>query len=72
MTTELEIHGMHCGACARRVGNALRGVPFVESVTVSLAENKATVEHRAEADVPEMIGALGHEGFRAISAPRSE
>lgn len=65
MTTELGIQGMHCGMCARRVGDALRGVDGVSDVKVSLVESRATVAHEGPSEIEAMVGALGKAGFRA-------
>ena len=39
----LPIHGMHCASCVRRVERALAAVPGVESASVNLATESATV-----------------------------
>ncbi len=40
---QLPIRGMHCASCVRRVENALASVPGVESASVNLATESATV-----------------------------
>ncbi len=40
---ELEIEGMTCASCVRRVERALVGLPEVEAATVNLATEKALV-----------------------------
>ncbi len=71
-TTELVVTGMTCSNCARHVGDAIRSVPGVQSATVSLATEYATVRWAhgvapaAEAVVKAVAGA-GY-GARVIQA----
>lgn len=46
-TTTLEVTGMSCAACARRVEAALRKVPGVTEVAVDLLAGRARVVHDA-------------------------
>jgi copper chaperone len=55
-TLTLSIDGMHCGACVRRVTDALRSVPGVQldsvqvgSAQVAYSPDKATAEEIAAA-----------------------
>jgi len=41
----LKITGMSCGGCAAKVTNALKSVPGVAQVEVSLAAGEATVQY---------------------------
>ena len=66
MMTELNIEGMSCGHCVAAVEKALRGVPGVELVTVSLEEGKAAVQGNAEQAA--MIAAVAEEGYVATPA----
>jgi copper-transporting P-type ATPase V len=43
--TELELFGMHCGACATRVQRALSATEHVASASVNLATNRAYVAY---------------------------
>jgi copper chaperone CopZ len=56
--TELQVSGMHCGGCARRVRNALAHVEGVYGVEVDLGSQ-----------VVKIAVAPGHDG-RALAAPR--
>jgi Cu+-exporting ATPase len=58
---------MTCGNCARHVTEALQSVPGVESATVNLDAQRATVRWGGEADsdVPALIKAVEEEGFSA-------
>ena len=56
---------MTCNGCVKHVDKALRGVPGVESVTVSLPDQTAKVVHAASAAVPAMIAAVESAGYSA-------
>ncbi|CAN7651140.1 heavy metal translocating P-type ATPase [Trinickia sp. LjRoot230] len=56
-TAELDIGGMTCASCVRRVEKALAGVPGVVDVSVNLATERANVT-RVNADEPAAIDAL--------------
>ena len=43
--TVLNVVGMTCGSCAKRVDRALRAVPGVEEVEVRLRDKQAVVRH---------------------------
>ena len=42
-TLEFRIEGMDCGSCVSDVETAVRGLPGIEDVKVSLADSNATV-----------------------------
>ena len=48
-TAELELGGMHCGACAARIEHALGHVPGVASASVNLATARAFVSYNGSA-----------------------
>jgi copper chaperone len=63
-TLKLSIEGMHCGACVRRVTNALQAVPGVEVGSVEVGT--ASVTFNPNATTPEQIaGAVNGSGFTA-------
>ncbi|MFP4890841.1 heavy metal translocating P-type ATPase [Paraburkholderia sp. EG304] len=71
-TTELEIGGMTCAACALRVEKALAKVPGVVRASVNLATETATVHPQgtASADAAALIAAVRKAGYEAtLSAP---
>lgn len=71
-TTELEIGGMTCAACALRVEKALAKVPGVARASVNLATETATVhpQSAASADASALIAAVRQAGYEAtLSAP---
>jgi copper chaperone CopZ len=60
----LSIEGMHCGACVRRVTNALTGVEGVRVDSVEVGSAKVGVEP-ATTTVEQVTTALERIGFNA-------
>ena len=63
MKTELNITGMSCGHCVSAVEKALKAVPGVEGVQVTLTPGKATVEGNASQQ--DLVAAVVEEGYKA-------
>jgi len=62
----LDIDGMTCASCVRRVERKLQNVPGVEEVSVNLATEKAVVRYDpAKAGVPELVKAVEAAGYGA-------
>lgn len=61
-TTELTIHGMHCGSCVGRIEQALLASPYVVGAQVNLAAETAQVRHVGEVD---LIGIVRDAGYTA-------
>lgn len=61
---ELAIEGMTCEHCVKAVTNALRRVPGVRDVTVSLEGKSARVEGDVFA-TDALLGAVRDEGYEA-------
>lgn len=59
----LRITGMTCGNCVKHVTQALRAVPGVEAVDVSLERHEAVVQ--GQADPARLIAAVVEEGYAA-------
>ena len=65
-TTNLNIKGMMCDACAGHVTRALLGLPGVEKADVSLADSAATVTYDpARVSLEQMAEAVADEGYEA-------
>jgi len=63
-TEKMEIKGMICGDCLRKVTRVLQAVPGVGEVHVSLAADEATVQFDRQSTTPEqLISAVQHAGF---------
>lgn len=60
--TTLDIEGMTCASCVRRVERALGKVPGVEAVSVNLATEQAAVE--GSAPLPALLAAVQGAGYR--------
>jgi copper chaperone CopZ len=56
---------MTCNGCVKHVDKALRAVPGVEAVQVSLPDKTAKVVHAETAAVPAMIAAVESAGYGA-------
>ena len=65
--TNLRITGMSCNNCVRHVGEALRGVPGVTNVEVSLPD-RASVEHTG-ASLEALVAAVESAGYEAVTQP---
>jgi copper chaperone CopZ len=65
MTRELhlEIQGMHCGACVRRVTNALQNINGVEIESVNVGS--ADVRLNDTVSAPDVVAAIERIGFQA-------
>ena len=64
--TDLEIAGMTCAACVRRVERALGAVPGVGTVAVNLASARARVERDpAAAPLAALLAAVAKAGYTA-------
>ena len=64
---ELQIEGMHCQACGKRIENALLKVPGVTSANVNGATNMATI-HGESLDIAALSKAVEGAGYKATKA----
>jgi heavy metal translocating P-type ATPase len=71
ITTDLSIMGMTCASCVAHVERALAAVPGVESVSVNLATERATVRHHADVGPTSLTTAVAGSGYEARPASRS-
>jgi copper chaperone CopZ len=60
----LRVDGMHCGACIRRVSQALAGAEGFEVKEVRIGAARVTTEEGAEA-VDRAVAALAKAGYPA-------
>ena len=63
--TVLQVEGMNCQGCVRKVTEALQSVSGVRSVTVDLPSGRATVEWTAPGNPAELVRRLEGAGYRA-------
>ncbi|WP_235527675.1 heavy metal translocating P-type ATPase [Burkholderia sp. Leaf177] len=64
-TAEFAIGGMTCASCVRRVEKALAKVPGVETVSVNLATEKATVHAESTVSRDQLLAAVTKAGYEA-------
>jgi heavy metal translocating P-type ATPase len=70
-TVELKIDGMTCASCVNRVEKALGRVPGVESASVNLATERASIRYLGNADIVDrLIGAVEQTGYEAKPVQR--
>ncbi len=63
------VEGMTCASCAGRVERALAAVPGVESVTVNLASEQATLRLLLPVEDSVLAAALTRAGYRLAAVP---
>lgn len=69
MQTELlKIAGMSCGGCTGKVTDALKAVPGVGEVNVSLSAGEATVQYDERLTSPEQLNAAVKDAGYAVGA----
>jgi Cu+-exporting ATPase len=75
-TVTIPIGGMTCAACAQRIEKALGKRPGVDSVSVNLATEKATVTYQPQqvrlSDIREAIEKLGYQALEIDKADAAE
>jgi copper chaperone CopZ len=63
--TTLRITGMTCNGCVKHVDQALREVPGVTAVEVSLPDATAKVVHEESAQISALLAAVESAGYEA-------
>jgi copper chaperone CopZ len=63
--TTLRITGMTCNGCVKHVDQALREVPGVTAVQVSLPDATAKVVHEESAQISALLAAVESAGYEA-------
>ena len=63
--TTLDIGGMTCASCVRRVEKALTRTPGVTSANVNYATHQATVSHDHSTGAAELVAAVDAAGYQA-------
>lgn len=61
---KVSIEGMHCGACVRRVTNALQSLAGVQLDSVDVGSARMTFDP-AQAPVENILSAINGIGFQA-------
>ncbi|UDF04071.1 heavy metal translocating P-type ATPase [Asticcacaulis sp. AND118] len=65
--TTLPVEGMTCASCVGRVEKALKAVPGVETVSVNLATERASITASPSVDRASLIGAIEGVGYTVPS-----
>jgi Cu+-exporting ATPase len=67
-TTLIEVHNMHCAACARKIAGKLYAVPGVVAVRTDVAANTATItpQQQRQPSPKAMWEAVEKAGFKPI------
>ncbi|MDR7271001.1 Cu+-exporting ATPase [Pelomonas saccharophila] len=63
----LQVSGMSCASCVRRVEKALQAVPGVQQASVNLATEKATIQALPNVPVAALTAALDKAGYPATA-----
>jgi len=67
--TQLDIKGMTCASCVRRVEKALGRQEGVEEANVNFATHQASVRHARGTDVETLVKAVENAGYSASKTP---
>ncbi|MBP2654801.1 MAG: heavy metal translocating P-type ATPase [Firmicutes bacterium] len=75
-TSEFNISGMSCAACAARVEKGLTGLPGVYNATINFAAEKATIEYNVNeltiSQIKEKVKRLGYEAHNIADVSESD
>ena len=63
----LQVSGMSCASCVRRVEKALQAVPGVQQASVNLATEKASIQALPNVPVAVLTAALDKAGYPAVA-----
>lgn len=65
-SVELKVSGMHCASCANHIEEAIKKLPGIESATVNLAAERATVRYdSAMTSLDQIVAAVAAAGYSA-------
>ncbi len=65
MITTLRVTGMTCNGCVKHVAQALRSIPGVTGVDVSLPDGTAKVAHAESTQISALLAAVESAGYEA-------
>jgi len=65
ISTEFEIEGMSCASCVSRVEKAIKALPGVDSASVNLATERASVTFKDAVDPASVLHAIEDAGYHA-------
>lgn len=67
MEKTINIEGMSCGHCVRRVENALKEIDGITNIKVILEDNKAVVETTGQIEDKALVDAISEAGYTVTS-----
>lgn len=66
--TLLDVKGMTCSSCVRRIDHALKELDGVQHVEVRMREGRVLVKHAESVDAAKLVGAVEDAGYDAQAA----
>jgi Zn2+/Cd2+-exporting ATPase len=69
--TRFRVEGMDCASCAAKIDTAVRRIPAVADVSVSVVAGTMTVTHGPEVDLDGVARKLGSLGYKATPLSRT-
>jgi len=66
MKIKLTVEGMHCASCASNIERALKKIPGINEVCVSLLINKVIIQGEDNIDVNEIIKIISKVGYKVV------
>lgn len=67
MKKKITIQGMHCASCASNTERALKRLPGVKEVNVSVMTNKAIIDVDEKVPEEELKKAVSRAGYKTVS-----
>ncbi len=63
---KLTIEGMHCSSCASNIERALKKIPEIKTVSVSVLTNKAVIKAEDNINTDEIIRIISKVGYKVV------
>lgn len=63
---KLTIEGMHCASCASNIERALKKIPEIKNICVSILTNKAIIEAEDNVNTEEIIKIISKVGYKVV------
>jgi copper chaperone CopZ len=67
MKKKILIEGMHCASCSSNVERALKKIPGIKEVSISLMTKKAIIEVDEKVSDEELKNAVARAGYKTVS-----
>ena len=69
--TRFQVSGMDCASCASKIDTAVRRLPGVSDVAVSVTTQAMTVHHDETTDLPALVRRVSSLGYKTVPANRT-